>query len=178
MRMTDRTIHTMNTRIHIDDSFSRSVTHHSKQLTRAVDSPIAGVCEGLGRYYDLNPTALRLGWLVAILFFGTGIMLYLALWWVVPREDELPCEPTIWERDESGNRRPPLRRTTVDRRFLGVCGGLARRWGVDPSFVRLAAISLAILSFGAAAAGYLLLAVLMPSPHESLRSPARHPVDL
>ena len=47
---------------------------------------IAGVCAGLAQYYGWNVTALRIIWLVLILFAGTGGLLYIILWIVMPNE--------------------------------------------------------------------------------------------
>lgn len=151
------------------------MTHHSKSLSRSQHGYVAGVCEGLGRHFDLNPTIVRLAWIAAVLFFGTGILVYLVMWWVMPREDAMPIEPSAWERDESGRHKPPLMRTEVDRKMLGVCGGLARYWGFDATLVRLAAASLFIVSGPIAVAAYLLAALFMPSSGTS-RSP--HPIEL
>ena len=45
---------------------------------------IAGVCAGLADYYGWNVTALRVIWLLAILFAGTGGLLYIIMWIVMP----------------------------------------------------------------------------------------------
>lgn len=38
-----------------------------------------GVCSGLGRDLNINPTVIRLGFVLATVFFGTGLGLYLIL---------------------------------------------------------------------------------------------------
>ena len=47
---------------------------------------IAGVCGGLGEYFEIDPTLIRL--VFALLFFGygTGVMLYILLWIILPEE--------------------------------------------------------------------------------------------
>jgi phage shock protein C len=45
---------------------------------------IAGVCAGLAQYYGWNVTTIRILWLLLILFGGTGGLLYLILWIVMP----------------------------------------------------------------------------------------------
>jgi phage shock protein PspC (stress-responsive transcriptional regulator) len=50
------------------------------------------------------------------------------------------------------------------RLALGVCAGLARRWGVDVWLLRVVASFAVITGFGAL--GYLALAVVMPGPRE------------
>ena len=47
---------------------------------------VAGVCAGVARYYGWNVTAIRLIWLLLFLFAGTGGLLYLILWAVMPNE--------------------------------------------------------------------------------------------
>src|ERR1700730_16580075 len=56
-----------------------------KRLARAsADKKIAGVCGGLADYFDLDPTIIRICWLLAVLFAGTGILAYIVLWIVLP----------------------------------------------------------------------------------------------
>ena len=60
-----------------------------KRLMRSCrDKKIAGVCAGLAEYFDLDPTLVRVVWLLAIFFAGTGFLVYLILWIV------LPCAPS------------------------------------------------------------------------------------
>jgi phage shock protein PspC (stress-responsive transcriptional regulator) len=53
--------------------------------------------------------------------------------------------------------RPQIRRSTDDRLLLGVCGGLARRFGYSPVAVRTAFVLLALTGVGVAV--YVLLAL-------------------
>lgn len=46
---------------------------------------IAGVAGGLGEYFGLDPTLLRIGF-VLFAFFGVGELAYLILWVVMPKE--------------------------------------------------------------------------------------------
>lgn len=57
----------------------------AKRLYRSVtDKKIAGVCGGLGEYFDVDPTVIRLIWLVSIIGFGFGILAYIIAWIVMP----------------------------------------------------------------------------------------------
>ena len=47
---------------------------------------IAGVCAGVAQYYGWNVTVIRLLWLLLFLFGGSGGLLYLILWIVMPIE--------------------------------------------------------------------------------------------
>ena len=142
----------------------------NNRLTRSSVGYLGGVCEGLGRSFGIAPTLLRLLWLGAIFVGGTGIALYLMLWWLLPEEHSIPFEPSIWEASPDGVRRPPLKKTLTDRKLFGVCGGLARRWDMDPSLVRLGVIAIGIASLGTAALLYLIAAFVIPNPNESVGS--------
>src|SRR5438128_9873585 len=60
-------------------------TGGKKKLMRSsTDKKIAGVCAGLADYSDMDPTIIRVLWLVAVLCAGTGILAYIILWIVLP----------------------------------------------------------------------------------------------
>ena len=60
-------------------------TGGKKKLMRSsTDKKIAGVCAGLADYFDLDPTIVRVVWLLAVLCVGTGLLLYVILWIVLP----------------------------------------------------------------------------------------------
>ena len=50
------------------------------------DKRIAGVASGLAEYFDIDPTIVRILWLVSFLFGGLGLVLYIAMAIVVPLE--------------------------------------------------------------------------------------------
>jgi phage shock protein PspC (stress-responsive transcriptional regulator) len=57
----------------------------SKRLYRDPDDKyIGGVCGGLGAFFQIDPTWVRIIFLIGI-FAGFGILLYLILWIVIPR---------------------------------------------------------------------------------------------
>lgn len=59
-----------------------------KRLLRSTDDRIlAGVAGGLGRYLDIDPTLVRVGFVAAVLFGGLGIVAYLVLAVVTPNDD-------------------------------------------------------------------------------------------
>ena len=58
-----------------------------KRLYRSkYDKKIAGICGGLGQYFDIDPTLVRLGAIVLVLALGTGILAYLIAWLIIPLE--------------------------------------------------------------------------------------------
>jgi phage shock protein C len=57
----------------------------AKRLMRSSrDKKIGGVCAGLADYFDLDPTIVRVVWLLSVLFAGTGFLVYIILWIVLP----------------------------------------------------------------------------------------------
>jgi phage shock protein C len=47
---------------------------------------LGGVCGGLGEYFEVDPTVVRLLFiLIALLSLGLGVIAYLAMWLVIPR---------------------------------------------------------------------------------------------
>ena len=43
------------------------------------EKKIFGVCSGLGDYFDIDPTVIRVIFLASVLLFGTGLLLYIIL---------------------------------------------------------------------------------------------------
>src|ERR687898_790715 len=48
---------------------------------------LGGVAVGLGRYFDVNPLVYRIAFAALAFAGGTGLLLYLAAWLVMPSED-------------------------------------------------------------------------------------------
>jgi phage shock protein C len=48
------------------------------------DRKLAGVCGGIAEYYGWDPTLVRVAWIVLTLLGGSGILIYLILWLVMP----------------------------------------------------------------------------------------------
>lgn len=59
----------------------------------STDRMIAGVCGGLGKYFSVDPTIVRLVFLLLLILGGSGFLLYLILWIVVPDEQQLGAAP-------------------------------------------------------------------------------------
>ncbi|MEY3984365.1 MAG: hypothetical protein RL160_1924 [Bacteroidota bacterium] len=64
----------------------------AKRLFRHPDDQVvAGVCSGLGAYFGIDPVWIRLAFAFALFSFGTGLLLYLVLIFIVP-EASTPAE--------------------------------------------------------------------------------------
>jgi phage shock protein C len=62
----------------------------TKKLYRSrTDQMIAGVCGGLGKYLGIDPTLIRLAFVLLLLFgIGSGLLVYLVMLLLVPLEPE------------------------------------------------------------------------------------------
>jgi len=63
-----------------------SIAEHKPLVRSKSDRWLGGVCVGLGRYFDLNPAIYRIAFAVLAFAGGTGILLYVAAWLVIPEE--------------------------------------------------------------------------------------------
>jgi phage shock protein C len=61
-----------------------------KRLVRPREGrKVAGVCLGIGEYFDLDVTLVRVVWLVTALCTGVGFLGYIIAWIVMPEEPYL-----------------------------------------------------------------------------------------
>jgi len=133
-----------------------SNTTARRRLTRLPDEGrMAGVCAGIADYLAVDPTLVRLAWIILSLVPGAivgGLLAYFAAWIIMPAGVS------------SGVVRPRLTRSSQDRKVAGVCGGLAAYFNLDPTVVRLAVVVLTIypgaVVFGLI--GYGIAWVVMP----------------
>ncbi len=58
-----------------------------ERVTRsATDRKLAGVCGGIGAYFGIDPTIIRIGWVVFCLMGGSGVLAYLLCALIIPEE--------------------------------------------------------------------------------------------
>ncbi len=57
----------------------------NKKIYRSRDKMLAGVCGGIGDYFEVDPTLVRLLWVLSVLAGGAGILAYLAAWLIIPQ---------------------------------------------------------------------------------------------
>jgi len=49
---------------------------------------IAGVCGGIGEYFNVDPTLIRLGFVALSFMFGGGLLVYIIAAIVIPSEEQ------------------------------------------------------------------------------------------
>ncbi len=55
-----------------------------KTLRLSKNKKIAGVCAGLAEFFDIDPIFVRIAMLVTALGFGTGFLIYVVCWLLMP----------------------------------------------------------------------------------------------
>jgi phage shock protein C len=60
------------------------------------DRVVAGVCSGVGRYFGIDPVAIRVAYaIVTILTGGIAALAYPILWFIIPEDQpDSPAWPT------------------------------------------------------------------------------------
>jgi phage shock protein PspC (stress-responsive transcriptional regulator) len=95
-----------------------------KRLERSrSEKMLAGVCGGLGRYFDIAPAVFRLGFVVLTLLGGAGILVYIAAVLVMPKEGE---ESSVAEDVLKKRREHPARLVALGLIAVAVLSLLAR----------------------------------------------------
>ena len=113
------------------------ITLRQERWVRSQDGILAGVCSGLSHSFGVDTWLVRLIWLIAVLAFGTGVLAYILLAICLPREDQL--------------------RLAYQKRILGVCARLAKKFDLDVGIVRFATVVLGLVSLGVTVVAYIVL---------------------
>ncbi len=67
----------------------------TKRLRRSRSNRvIAGICGGIGDYFNIDPVIVRVIWLILVFGAGTGIIAYLLCWLIIPNEPEYSWSET------------------------------------------------------------------------------------
>lgn len=81
------------------------MTQQKRLYKSRTERMIDGVCGGIAQYFDLDPTLVRIAWVLLTLLGGSGIILYLAAMIIMPKEPYGgPGSPS---QSESGSPRSP-----------------------------------------------------------------------
>ncbi|RUR14874.1 PspC domain-containing protein [Legionella septentrionalis] len=65
---------------------TKPVQTYKKLYRSRKDKMIAGVCGGLAEYFNMDPTLMRLIFIVFLLLGGCAFLVYIIMWLVVPKE--------------------------------------------------------------------------------------------
>ena len=57
---------------------------NEKRLTKSSNKMLCGVCGGIAEYFNIDPTVVRLLWVIISCFGGAGILAYIVAAIIVP----------------------------------------------------------------------------------------------
>jgi len=60
---------------------------HKRLMRSTTDRRIAGVCGGVAKYLNVDPTVVRIVFLLALLFGSLGFWAYLIIWLAAPEDN-------------------------------------------------------------------------------------------
>jgi phage shock protein PspC (stress-responsive transcriptional regulator) len=121
---------------------------------------LGGVCAGLANYFGVDIMIPRILFLVAFFTFGSGLLVYIIMWLAIP---EASSSDLATIENQSSKR---LYRNPDNKKFGGVCSGLAEYMGVDAVWLRLGFL-VALFCFGT---GFLAYIILWIAIHEAKTS--------
>ncbi len=124
-----------------------------KKLYRSQkESKLAGICGGLGGYFEIDPVIFRILFLFSIIFLGLGLLAYLIMWIMIPVE-------------ETGSNGHPIPRrlylSNIERKIAGVCSGMGEFFAIDPVFFRVIFLIL-VFAGGLGILLYLIFWLIIP----------------
>lgn len=74
----------------LDQNETIGIHMDTKKLYRAEDNQVlAGVAGGLGKYFEVDPVLIRLLFVLLTVFGGSGVLIYVVLWLVIPQKSQL-----------------------------------------------------------------------------------------
>lgn len=99
------------------------------------DRQLAGVAGGIAEYLDVDPTVVRILWILSIFFGGFGILLYIIMAFIVPLEPVAGPPAGGWSGPAAGAA-PGVNPATGDDQDAGTGSGstdASAAWGQDPN---------------------------------------------
>ena len=106
------------------------------------DRKLAGVAGGLARHLDVDPMLLRVAFVVLVFFGGSGVLLYVACWLLLPTDDNPRASVHLDDRNR-----------TIALLGVGALATLALladsigQWGFPWPLVGVAVVALIVLTF-------------------------------
>lgn len=133
-------------------------THEKKLRRDPYDQSLGGVCSGLANFFDVDPVLIRVLFVVLLVAFGGGILLYVILWIAVPLAKG---EDAFAMRMQKEKKSKKLFRDNDSRVVGGVSSGLANYFAIEVTWIRIAFV-IALFVFGTGFWLYIILWIIVP----------------
>lgn len=63
--------------------------------TQDKDAMLCGVCGGIAEYFKIDPTLVRLGWVILTLMGGSSILIYIACALIIPKKSDVVADEIV-----------------------------------------------------------------------------------
>ena len=127
---------------------------------------LGGVCSGIAHYLNVDTSFIRMAFVIAFFFFGTGVLAYIVLWLVIPKATGVEADQII--KNENNNPHK-LYRNKETKAIGGVCSGIAMHFGIEIWVVRLAFFA-GIFLWGSAILVYFIAWITIPKASNELQN--------
>lgn len=118
---------------------------------------LAGVAGGIAEYLEVDPTVVRILWLLSILLGGFGILLYIVMAFVVPLDPRPGPTPGPWQPPGPGGTIPPAGDAGPDGADTDKSQPAGPTWGANPAWAYPAATE----SNGRGGRGGLIVGIML-----------------
>lgn len=82
------------------------MSSHTRFVRSRDDAIVAGVCSGIARAVGLESWVVRLIFLLLVIGFGTGVLAYIVLWFIMPEERPgMVITPYAYDQSGAANAR-------------------------------------------------------------------------
>ena len=127
-----------------------------KMLYLGRDKKLCGLCAGIGNYFNLDPTFIRIA--ITFITLITALIPMLVIYFVMSMV--VPHAPDDYVEINTGR----ILTRGVDKKICGVCSGYAEYFGVDTTIVRLI-FAILLIFVGGSFWLYLISLLFMPTFH-------------
>ncbi len=122
-----------------------------------------------GWFADVDWFSLSWGKVFPVILILLGVWLIYIQTKAKTINEAIPAmENSSFQQGPASTGRKELRRSVTDRKLFGVCGGIAKYFGVDPTIVRILYVLLVLASFGWGLLLYIVMAIIMPEEKPSV----------
>lgn len=133
-------------------------SHKNKLRRNGSDQSLGGVCSGIASFFNVDTVLIRVLFVLLLIAFGSGILLYLILWIIMPLATGEEAE---YMRVQNQLRTKKLFRDADARMVGGVSSGLSNYFGIDKMWIRLTFLA-SVLIFGTGFWFYIILWIIVP----------------
>lgn len=89
------------------ENYYQLFNNTSRRLTKGHDKKISGVCSGFAEWFDIDPTVVRVLFVLFAFLFGSGFTFYIACMIIMPRCDDFSGQPYYGSQPPYGNPNQP-----------------------------------------------------------------------